>query len=688
MYDNELSQCDDLDASYMEANDGITSFNLTAEDVEITGPTNTSWVVTYYETQADAQANTGAITNPTNYTNTITGPQTLYVRVTDSDTTCSSFTTVTIRVLPNPSPSPDPTDLELCDDVNIVGPNDLLEVFDLTQNEAFIINGEAGVSASYYLTQNDAIMGSNAIADPSMHTNEDPAAPGVAVTPQTIYVRLTNGTDPSGTSGTGCYSLVNFDIIVNPLPVVTPVDDYIICELNTDNIAAFDLESMTTAILNGQDPTVFTVTYHETQGEADTAMNALSSPYNNTSDPQTIYVNITNTTTGCDTAMLTFDLRVDEAAQANPDGAPIRYEACDDSMEFDGDTTNDRTVFDLTTQNPFVLDGQNPGSYTVSYYANQTDADAATNALPLAYTNITNPQVIIARVDNDIMIPDGMGGMLDSSTCYETAEVTLQVNPMPSFTLAAEYLLCINTNGTEVINSPLIDTELDATLYTFQWRLGGAVLPNETGASLAPTIGGVYSVIVTNTTTGCESIEVSTLVMLSEPPIVTAEVTSLAFANQHDIVVTATGTTTTSIAIYEFSIDGGSWETNTPNDSMYTFSDVAAGEHTITVRDTIGCGETTIAIMVMDYPLYFTPNGDGYHDTWNIHNIGTQPDAVIYIFNKFGKLLKQLSPLGAGWDGTYNGNPLPTSDYWFTLEYREPSTDEKKMLKGHFTLKR
>ncbi|SDZ84421.1 T9SS type B sorting domain-containing protein, partial [Bizionia paragorgiae] len=85
---------------------------------------------------------------------------------------------------------------------------------------------------------------------------------------------------------------------------------------------------------------------------------------------------------------------------------------------------------------------------------------------------------------------------------------------------------------------------------------------------------------------------------------------------------------------------------------------------------------------------YFTPNDDGYHDTWNIYGIENQPDAKIFIFDRFGKLLKQLSPTGAGWDGTYNGNPMPTSDYWFTVDYREPGTDNKKSFKAHFTLKR
>ncbi|WP_053969865.1 T9SS type B sorting domain-containing protein, partial [Mangrovimonas sp. ST2L15] len=78
------------------------------------------------------------------------------------------------------------------------------------------------------------------------------------------------------------------------------------------------------------------------------------------------------------------------------------------------------------------------------------------------------------------------------------------------------------------------------------------------------------------------------------------------------------------------------------------------------------------------------------NDTWQIYNINTQVNAKIYIFDRYGKLLKQLSPTGEGWDGTYNGELMPSSDYWFTVEYTEPgeSNGETKILKEHFTLKR
>ena len=46
----------------------------------------------------------------------------------------------------------------------------------------------------------------------------------------------------------------------------------------------------------------------------------------------------------------------------------------------------------------------------------------------------------------------------------------------------------------------------------------------------------------------------------------------------------------------------------------------------VTVRDINGCGESQDFVYVIDYPKYFTPNGDGYHDNWNI--IGPQIDST------------------------------------------------------------
>ena len=101
-----------------------------------------------------------------------------------------------------------------------------------------------------------------------------------------------------------------------------------------------------------------------------------------------------------------------------------------------------------------------------------------------------------------------------------------------------------------------------------------------------------------------------------------------------------------------------------------------------------GCGVTSYELFVIDYPPYFTPNGDGYNDTWNISSLNYQANAKIYIFDRYGKLLKQISPAGDGWDGTFNVNMMPTNDYWFLLEYNDFVTGEPRQLRAHFSLKR
>jgi len=65
-----------------------------------------------------------------------------------------------------------------------------------------------------------------------------------------------------------------------------------------------------------------------------------------------------------------------------------------------------------------------------------------------------------------------------------------------------------------------------------------------------------------------------------------------------------------------------------------------------------------------------------------------QPTSTIYIYDRYGKLLKQISSKNLGWDGTYLGSPVPSSDYWFTIEYIEPLTTDPKVFKSHFSLKR
>jgi gliding motility-associated-like protein len=133
---------------------------------------------------------------------------------------------------------------------------------------------------------------------------------------------------------------------------------------------------------------------------------------------------------------------------------------------------------------------------------------------------------------------------------------------------------------------------------------------------------------------------------------------------------------------YEFRLDFGPWQREP------RFEEVTGGEHIIYVRDLLNCNEISQIQIVIDYPRFFTPNDDGYHDTWNIKGMSSQENSTVHIFDRYGKLLKQLNPLGNGWDGSFNGEKLPSNDYWFVVEFQEPSDGIVRQFRAHFSLKR
>lgn len=176
---------------------------------------------------------------------------------------------------------------------------------------------------------------------------------------------------------------------------------------------------------------------------------------------------------------------------------------------------------------------------------------------------------------------------------------------------------------------------------------------------------------------GCR-IPASTEVVSSYPPeTIEVTVTSELFSDNNILEVSVVGT-----GEYEYRLDFGPWQRET------LFENVRIGEHTIYVRDLLNCNEITQKKIVIGYPKFFTPNGDGYHDTWNIVGMTMKSRSKIYIFERYGKLLTQISPTGEGWDGTFNGVQLPSSDYWFVLDYEDPVTGKNNQLRAHFTLKR
>lgn len=136
---------------------------------------------------------------------------------------------------------------------------------------------------------------------------------------------------------------------------------------------------------------------------------------------------------------------------------------------------------------------------------------------------------------------------------------------------------------------------------------------------------------------------------------------------------------------YEFAINGGDFQDDP------VFNNVPVGVNTVIINDKNGCGTTEpIEFLVAGYPKFFTPNNDGANDEWLVYGIETLTDPVVSIFDRYGKLLVQLSNTSSGWDGMYKGKPLPSSDYWFKLDFArtEDNVLVARTIKSHFSLKR
>ena len=133
---------------------------------------------------------------------------------------------------------------------------------------------------------------------------------------------------------------------------------------------------------------------------------------------------------------------------------------------------------------------------------------------------------------------------------------------------------------------------------------------------------------------------------------------------------------------YEYALN----DVDGPYQDSNIFEDVLPGLYTVFVRDKNDCGIADELVSVIGFPKFFTPNGDTINETWHIVGIETLPGSIVYIFDRYGKLIKQLGANTSGWDGRYNGNNMPASDYWFLAEIK--GGDKAFNVRGHFALKR
>jgi gliding motility-associated-like protein len=658
-------------------NDLFTTFDLTVKDATITQGL-LGYTVTYYPSFPVTPTSV-AIATPIAYINAIPAVQTLGVMVTSAQG-CKSYTTLDIRVLPIPVPRTNPPALAAqCDDNN---PGDLQEVFDLTVNAAYIINGDPNVVLHYFATQGDAMANQNELI---------PA--NASLVGQNVWIRVEN--NRVDYQGNNCYVLVEQALTVNPLPTVVQTPTllpFYSCDNDADGISTFDLQNQIANLLGAtQSTTGYTVSFYATAQGANPFTNtgetalALTNYQNVIPFQEDVYVRIVNNSTGCVNATGVLRLIVEQAAVANP---VIFTPVCDTY----GDTHDGVFQIDLTSASisNAVLLAQDPTIFLLSYYHTLAEANAAVPG-----TEISNPATYETAADDDTVYIR-VTNSATTSPCYAVTPLVIHIERYPDPTIVTQNgvnTICVDyTDDTNVLRDLLLEiTNPIAGNYTYQWFENGTAITGETNptylVSLAATAGATrtYTVEMTSVALGCPTLSPTFDVIQSGPAVIPTgtigyTVTN-AFEQNQIITVNVEG-----FGTYQYSLDDG------PRQDSNVFEDVTLGTHTITVWDSEGgliysCDSLIIEdVQIIDYPHYFTPNGDGIHDTWNIVGLAGQPTAKIYIFDRYGKLLKQISSTGAGWDGIYNGKLLPSTDYWFTVDFVEGLTF--RQFKAHFAMKR
>ncbi|NUY81141.1 T9SS type B sorting domain-containing protein [Flavobacterium sp. MAH-1] len=421
---------------------------------------------------------------------------------------------------------------------------------------------------------------------------------------------------------------------------------------NPDGITIFNLSEADQSFLNGN--TNFSLAYFLNATEAENNGTPLDNDYTNISNPQPITVKLTDLTTGC-YSLSTLNLSVNLLANVTINLPGI----CDELTSEDGFTQFDLTDADI---------GNSP-SQNVRFYETVNDALLEQNEIqnPQNYTNLTAyDATIYARLENT-----------NANSCSRLYIINLKVYRLPD----------IDTNDALIphvvcLNSPTFTTQIDAGIldgsspsdYNYSWYYEGGLIAN-TAPTLTVIAEGLYSVRVTNSH-GCSKLRYIPVIHSSQAIIESVDVVD--FVDSNTITVTLGAN---SFGNYTYSLDH-----ENAGQISNVFTDVAPGVHTIYVMDANGCPSAIWTdVSVMGFPKYFTPNADGFHDTWNLKGATgiRNTNSIVRIFDRYGKLLKQLKATSDGWDGTYNGRPMPSDDYWFVIEL-----EDGRSAKGHFTLKR
>lgn len=443
---------------------------------------------------------------------------------------------------------------------------------------------------------------------------------------------------------------------IHPNPIIQTIVNFENCDEDgtSDGFTDFNLNEVTAIISNNASNEQ--ITFYITFADASTKTNSINPIFNN-STANTVYARVENSD-GC---FLVSTINLQVSTTLLPSGFNFELKNCDN------DTSNDGiSSFDLTNASSVFLN-QLPTNQNLSvhYFRNLLDAQLEQNEI-LNQTNYLNEtpftQKIVVRVEND-----------DTGNCYGISEaLILTVNPLPYFEVEESAILCLNLAP---ITLSVFNAEEN---YDYEWKDANGNILSKLPTVIAPTEG-IYTVRAVSAE-GCESFSKTIEVSASEMANISlSNLTIVEDSENNNITIS----TNIGKGNYEFSLNSA-FE-GFQEDPYFDY--LSPGMYTLYVRDKNYCGIVKLNFSILGFPKFFTPNNDGYNDTWEIKGIDLNRYQIstLYIFNRFGKLIAEISPTKNSWDGFYKGERLPASDYWYLVNLTD-SDGNVHEKSGHFSL--
>ncbi|HIP37731.1 MAG TPA: T9SS type B sorting domain-containing protein, partial [Crocinitomix sp.] len=391
---SQLPSGQDLDYESCASNgNGSATFDLTQDESLVVG--NQNVFVDYYTSLSDAQIGINPILATTSFT---TNSTTLFIKLTDITTACFSIFDINIDVTPFIT-LPDLDDFYLCE-----LDNNNKDFFDLSQQNSLVDQLVTNNQVSYHETESNALSGQFDL--PLFYENSN--------NPQIVWMRFED-------LDTGCIGVSSFEIAVFQTPIAHLITDWFVCDDDGDGFYEFDLLSLESDILNGQNGNFIDISFHHSMDDVINNVNQLPSNYTNETSfiVEEIFVRVENNLhTECYDAT-SFHIKVFNTPIANQLDDWI---VCDDDGFYE---------FDLNTLHQNILNEQDENEFDISFHISQNDADTKSNLLPQLYTNTDSLEEIFVRIENPNL-----------PSCFDTSSFILNIYTQPAITVLDKWNIC------------------------------------------------------------------------------------------------------------------------------------------------------------------------------------------------------------------------------------------------------